>query len=180
MKPRRLSLPDDLRGENAAELTDSLLAHLQRQFYPDDRQLFHRDRRLLLKAITWPAAWLREKGFNDPTIMPPDDYRALIMDRINEVKRHGDYQKYRLYFPGYLLKCIQNWFLHQGDSYYDRLKSTRNLADIALARVQRLASPTPPPIPVVDILATAHSLIKKQKSSKRANATKTTPQLSLF
>jgi hypothetical protein len=176
-----VELPAELRGENAAELTEALLAHIQRQFYPDNVKLFHRDRRLLLKAVTWPATWLREKGFNDPNIMPADDYRRLIMDRINDVKRHGDFAKYGDYFPGYLMKCIQNWFLHQGDGYYDRLKSARNVFEVAALKVQRLASrATDAPPPIVDVLAAAHAVVNRKNSVKRPKNTEGAPQLALF
>jgi hypothetical protein len=156
-----------------------LLKHIQQQFYPDNPKRFHRDRRMLLKAITWPATWLREKGLNETNVMPSDRYRQLILDQINEVKRYGQYMKYGEYFPGYLMKCIQNWFIHQGDGFYEQLKGARSLFDIALVKVQNLPAREVAQPPVVDVLAAAHGLVKKKPLNSTRNTTKNT-QLQLL
>ena len=56
---------------------------------------------MLLYALTWPAAWLDSRALR----MHRQDYQRML---IVQITRHGDPERYRAYFPKYLLKCLQD------------------------------------------------------------------------
>ncbi|MCC5807752.1 MAG: hypothetical protein JJU00_15615 [Opitutales bacterium] len=76
---------------------DALLEHIRKRFYdphlPDKR--FHRDRRMLLYALTWPASWLEERALR----LSPRRYETLLRERLDAIARHGDPNRYQPYFP---------------------------------------------------------------------------------
>jgi hypothetical protein len=77
----------DSRGDPVQQL----LGAVQRRFYaaPSLRD-FHRDRRMLLYALTWPAVWLERRGLTCSAMR----YQALLADRIAEIALHGDPARY--------------------------------------------------------------------------------------
>ena len=100
-----------------------LLQTIPTNFYDNaEVKRYYRDRRLLLYALTWPAAWMVERGLRPS----PKYYEQLITERLHEIATHGDPASYQRYFPRYLLKCLQPWFLRHGDSLYEELKHIRN------------------------------------------------------
>jgi hypothetical protein len=109
---------------NAADLptTEALLDILRERFYPDQHRLFHRDRRMLLYALTWPAHWLDQRGL----ATAPHTYRQILTQRLDAIQIHGNPDRYLAYFPAYLLKSLQDWFVHHGEDLYDQLKHIRN------------------------------------------------------
>jgi hypothetical protein len=142
--------------------TEELLAHIRKRFYapPTQYPLFHRDRRMLLYSITWPAQWMDQRGLP----ITAQTYQKLLTQRIEDIAKHGEPARYQAYFPRYLLKCIQDWFAHHGDDLYNELKHVRNqLCGIeALLRQQPnqsaddLASP----------IAAAHAVLARQNQRK--------------
>jgi hypothetical protein len=161
------------RPTQGPEFVEGLLGAVQRRFYaaqsPRD---FHRDRRMLLYALTWPAVWLERRGLTCSALR----YHALLADRLAEIAWHGDPARYGAYFPTYLLKCLQDWFQHHGDELYDELKHIRNALDQVLASagfavaVQRDARH-------VEWLASAHHLIRARREKRQKSDGR---QLSLF
>jgi hypothetical protein len=107
-------------GERTAhELLDSI----RLRFYSTQPPAsFHRDRRMLVYALTWPAVWLERRGL----FCSPRRYRALIEDRLDAIRAHGEPARYGAYFPAYLLKCLQDFFDRHGDDLYVELKHVRN------------------------------------------------------
>jgi hypothetical protein len=57
-----------------------------------------RERQRLLYAVTWPAAWLDERGLT----CAPQRYQTLIEERLQIIAAHGDCTRYDAYFPSYL------------------------------------------------------------------------------
>jgi len=127
------------RGMDRAAPRQPLRLPQRRESDPAALRRFHRDRRMLLYALTWPAVWLERRGLT----CPPGRYRALIAERLDAIGAHGDPACYSAYFPRYLLKCLQDWFERHGDDLYGDLKHIRNALDQVLAsarfaeRVQR-------------------------------------------
>jgi hypothetical protein len=163
-------------GPNAgsiAETVRQLLGAVQRRFYavqsPRD---FHRDRRMLLYALTWPAVWLERRGLT----CSARRYHALLADRLAEIALHGDAARYGAYFPAYLLKCLQDWFQHHGDELYDELKHIRNALHQVLASA-RFAVTVQRDAKHVELLASAHRLIRAQREKRQKSDGR---QLSLF
>lgn len=160
-----LSLPNGL--------VEGLLAVVQRRFYTaHSSRDFHRDRRMLLSALTWPAAWLERRGL---TCSAPR-YHALVVERLAAIAEHGDPARYGAYFPTYLLKCLQDWFQHHGEELYDELKHIRNALDQVLASA-RFAATVQRDARDVELLASAHRLIRAQREKR---PTADGRQLSLF
>jgi hypothetical protein len=139
-----------------------LLEEVRRRFYAGQPvRDFHRDRRMLLYALTWPAVWLERRALTCSATR----YHALLADRLADIAVHGDPARYGAYFPAYLLKCLQDWFQHHGDELYDELKHIRNALDQVLASthfaagVQRNAQHT-------ELLAATHRLIQARRAQR--------------
>lgn len=167
-------------GSPMGDTVQHLLGAVQRRFYaaqsPRDhaegRASFHRDRRMLLYALTWPAVWLERRGLTCSSMR----YHALLADRLAEIALHGDPARYGAYFPTYLLKCLQDWFQHHGEQLYDELKHIRNALDQVLASA-RFAVTVRRDAKHVELLASAHRLIRAQREKRPKSDGR---QLSLF
>lgn len=133
---------------------------------------FHRDRRMLLYALTWPAVWLERRGLT----CSETRYQALLAARLADIAVHGDPARFGAYFPAYLLKCLQDWFQHHGEELYDELKHIRNALDQVLASarfaasVQRHAHHT-------ELLAATHRLLQARRAQREKPDDR---QMSLF
>ena len=143
--------------------TDRLLAQIKQRFYAPDssNKRFHQDRRMLLYALTWPAGWMDRRGLP----MSSQTYEKLLTERLDDIATHGQPERYRQYFPRYLLKCIQDWFAHHGEDLYQELKHVRNqLYGIeALMRQQPQQSADD----VVTPIAAAHAVLARQNHRKK-------------
>jgi hypothetical protein len=150
-----------------------LLEQVRCRFYAGHPERdFHRDRKMLLYALTWPAIWLERRGLT----CPAPRYRGLLADRLAVILAHGDPARYGAYFPAYLLKCLQNWFDRYGDELYGELKHIRNALDRVLASA-RFAATVQRDAQHVEFLAATHRLIRAQRDHPRATDER---QLPLF
>lgn len=150
-----------------------LLEVVRRQFYAQlPPTHFHRDRRMLVYALTWPAGWLDSRGLT----CSPSRYRTLIADQLDDICTHGDPARYGVYFPAYLLKCLQDWFRHRSDALYAELKHIRNALDRILASAA-FASEVQLHARHIELLAATHRLLHAQRARR---AVPDAGQLSLF
>ena len=156
-----------------AETLQPLLKSVEQRFYQAlPARAFHRDRRMIVYALTWPSVWLCCRGLTCSSAR----YNLLIAGRLEAIAAHGDPCRYGAYFPAYLLKCLQDWFKHHGDELYDELKHVRNAIDQVLASVS-FAANVHRDARHVELLASAHRLIHASRTSRG----KSYPgQLSLF
>jgi len=155
------------------EAVHQTLATIRRRFYSaQPPAAFHRDRRMLLSALTWPAVWLERRALT----CSPARYRSLLDDRLEAVAAHGDPARYGGYFPAYLLKCLQDWFQHHGDELDAELKHVRNALDQVLASV-RFAERVQRDARNIDLLAATHRLLHARRANR---VTGDDRQLSLF
>lgn len=140
---------------------DELLRNIRGQFYTDQpEKRFHQDKTVLLMAILYPANWLKERGIT----WPADRYFQTLRDLLNQVKRHGATAQIR-YFPGYLLKVVQDHFAHNSDAYCDEGKQARHTWERALGRAldsTRLAKVRQDE-QVIDTMAAAHRILASGK-----------------
>lgn len=174
MKNRAVSVKPPARGPAALEgAVPELLEVIRRRFYATAPPAhFHRDYRMLLYALTWPAGWLDSRGLN----CSPARYQALIAERLEAICVHGDPARYGAYFPAYLLTCLQDWFQHRGDELYAELKHIRNALDRILgsvgvvSEVQRHAHH-------IELLAATHRLLHARRPRRVVSDHS---QLSLF
>jgi hypothetical protein len=152
---------------------EGLLEEVRRRFYAGHpRRDFHRDRRMLLYALTWPATWLEARAL---TCSPPR-YHTLIAERLVDIAVHGDPARSGAYFPAYLLKCLQDWFRYHGEELYDELKHIRNALDQVLASV-RFAADVQRDAQHTELLAATHRLIQARRAQREKPDGR---QLSLF
>jgi len=149
---------------------EALLDSIRGRFYtatnPLDRtalRRFHRDRRLLLYALTWPATWLEHRGLT----CPPGRYRRLIDERLAAIAAHGDPARYGPCFPRYLLKVLQDFFERHGDDLYGDLKHIRNALDQVLASA-RFAARVRDDARQLDVLVATHRLLHAQRTARVA------------
>lgn len=156
-----------------SEALQELLNSVERRFYRTlPPRAFHRDRRMIIYALTWPATWLGDRGLT----CSPARYNLLIAERLQAIAAHGDPCRYGSYFPAYFLKCLQDWFQHHGEDLYDELKHVRNALDQILTSV-RFAENVKRDAHHVELLASAHRLIQPRQAS---HGKRDPHQLSLF
>ena len=117
------------------ELTNDLLGFIQRKFYEGDAVEFNKDKRRLLKwAVLWPATYMDERGVT----LPPDRFKQIFTETIILALEQGNTGgiKYR---PAWIGKVIQShWKIHW-EEIYAEAKSSRSLADHALAMLGKVA-----------------------------------------
>lgn len=154
------------RSASAATMDQAiavLLETVRLRFYASrvDPRQFHRDRRMLLYALTWPAVWLDRRGLT----CPGRRYLNLINERLDAIRAHGDPACYNAYFPRYLLKCLQDWFERYGDDLYGELKHIRNALDQVLASA-RFAARIRDDARELDVLVATHRLLRAQHAAR--------------
>jgi hypothetical protein len=159
----------------AQDLLDSLLALIQRHFYPysiqsadggynhDESRAFAQDRsRLLSWVILWPARFMTGKGFT----VTGDRYKQIFISIILEAVRYGNTSKVT-YRPAWLKHVVQTHFRHHWEEYYAEAKSARAQADHALhvlGRLPRVNGGTD----AVSEMSAAHALLARKKPAKKS------------
>lgn len=145
-----------------ASLVRDLLGVIHRQFYPDAEKELYQDRNFLLRAVTFPAKWLKQRG----VALPEKEYRALLLTIFTTIKHHGATGQIRR-FSAYFLHCVQEHMKHHGEEYYDRGKQIRGIiADVHLG--VRKAKPTDPQLDdSTELLAAIHATIKSRGGRKK-------------
>jgi hypothetical protein len=163
---------------------ETILEQIRRRFYcaqgasqPQGAGRFHRDRRMLIYAVSWPAVWMRQRALT----CSPDRYQALIIERLEAIAAYGDPARFdpctaHAYFPAYLLKCLQDWFTHHGDELYDELKHLRNAIDKILAS-PAFAARARQQAGQINLIAAAHQLVRPKPKAPKASGP---AQLTLF
>jgi hypothetical protein len=161
-----MNCSDPLRRSAVPEqrVLEDILADIRLRFYATQpREHFHRDRRMLLYALSWPATWLERRGLS----CSAQRYRTLIAQRLDAIRAHGDPQCYGDYFPRYLLKCLQDFFERHGDELDGELKHIRNALDQILASA-RFAARVQAGARNIDTLAAVHRLLHAQRARRVA------------
>jgi hypothetical protein len=161
-----MNCSDPLRRSAVPEqrVLEDILADIRLRFYATQPPaLFHRDRRMLLDALSWPAVWLERRGL----CCSSRRYRTLMVERLDAIHAHGDPARYGGYFPRYLLKCLQDFFDRHGDELYHEFKHIRNALDQILASA-RFAARVQADARNIDTLAAVHRLLHAQRARRVA------------
>lgn len=145
-------------------MVDRLLGLIWETFYKgQDGRKWLQEQRPLIRAITWPAVWLNERGVG----MPTADYEAKLREIIGIISRHGKRAEIR-HVPAYLGDCIRAHFQHHGDEIYEARKHVRNALDFALLKGQparpAVADAVPALVAAHAVLATARKAAKTPKT----------------
>jgi hypothetical protein len=149
------------------EMVDRLLATVRGQFCGSmTGQEWGKHSHFVKKnVVLWPAHYIcRVKGFT----VTAERYEAIMRGIFMEIKQHGDTGNVR-YWPGYLMKCVQDHWNHHWEEYYNESKSARNLAETALVQLGRLPAPVDS---AVETLASAHAVLASKAKQKRKPAVK--------
>ena len=80
---------------------------------------------LLQKSYDFNSAnlvGLNSSGNSQALRMHSQDYRRMLMDKLEQIHAHGDPARYRAYFPKYLLKCLQDHCHYHHETLYRELK----------------------------------------------------------
>ena len=139
---------------------DTVLRYIRKHIYEDMNEAFQRDRRRLLYALTWPAAWLDSQALR----MHSQDYRRMLMDKLEQIHAHGDPARYRAYFPKYLLKCLQDHCHYHHETLYRELKHASYSIEEIVKNIQTN------PDNHTTVLAQAHALLRQKQRNKDTTA----------
>lgn len=155
------------------ELIGSLMSLVRGQFCGDmtAKEWAQHSHFVRRNVVLWPAHFVfNVKGFT----LPGQRYEQILRGIFSEIKQmgHTDVVKF---WPGYLMKCVQEHFEHHWEEYYAEAKSVRNMAMHTLATL----GSKPAEDKTVEALALAHrALTRKVKPVVFKPASKA--QLSLF
>jgi hypothetical protein len=166
--------PERPKQETPGDLVNDLMLAIRNQFYGDCLERWHADQHFIRRnVVTWPAGWLNKRGVT----LPPKRYRDILFSILNGVKVHGNTGAVR-FWPGYLMKCVQEHFAVHGEEYYQEGKSIRAKADIAMFAVSRAKEAAHRADPVQGV-AIAHAVLQAAHTRKR-KACKPPQQRDLF
>jgi len=142
-----------------AEIVGDLLASIRGAFYGDlDGKQWHQEKRFLMRVVTWPAAWFNRRGVT----IRPDRYKAIFLGILDGIKVHGATAAVK-FWPGYLLRCVQEHFRHHGDAYYEEGKAMRATVERALSQVTGRPQTDP-----VEALAHVHAVLAPRRTRARS------------
>jgi hypothetical protein len=159
------------KQETPKELELRLLGVVRGQFCGDmtDKEWFTHSHFIRKNVVLWPAKFMRTGVIGDQrlhtgftlTIKRYEEIMRLIFDTI---KTHGTNEPIR-YWPGYLMKCVQDhWRIHWED-YYKESKNVTRIADAVLVNSGKAASVDR----TVEALAMAQGVLdRKRRKSKVA------------
>lgn len=140
------------------ELLNSLLKTVREQFYAFAPKRWPAQQQLVKHALTWPARWFSERNID----LTAEEYERFILDRLQEVKRHGATDTIK-FFPRYLLHVLQEHCRFHEDALYTAAKSRRNALDRVLSGIQKAQKP-PVAASAVPRLAELHAMLTTKKS----------------
>ena len=139
---------------------DSVLRYIGKHIYKDNTSAYARDQRMLLYALTWPAAWLDSQALR----MHREDYQRMLMDKLKQIHAHGDSARYGAYFPRYLLKCLQDHCHRHHQTLYRELKHASYSIEEIVKNIQTSTDNH------TIVLAQAHALLRQTQRNKDTNA----------
>jgi hypothetical protein len=159
-------MSDRPKQEVDADLVDSLLAYVRNQFCGSmtGAEWGKHSHFVKRNVILWPAKFITGKGFT----LPGPRYAQIMRTVFAEIKAHGSTGSVR-YWPGYLMKCVQDHFKHHWEEYYQEAKSARNIAESTLLTLGRLPARTDS---TVETLAKAHHVLAAKAKRARQPAIK--------
>lgn len=125
-------------------------------------------------VIMWPARYICDKkGF----VLPGDRYEQIMRQIFLEIRQNMTHGPIK-YWPGYLMKCVQEHWKHHWEEYYAESKSAANLAQASLAALQTLPQRSDGAVEAISAAHTVLSYKAGQRAKKKAAARET--QMGLF
>ena len=148
-------------------IADDLLEQVRRMFYPPARaKEFFQDKRILLRVVSEPAAWLKFRGVK----LPAKRHREIVSLVLTTIRREGKQVSKARRLSAYLLHCMQAHLSHHGEEYYYEGRRMRDvLADVLLGA--RPAHPNDPaPDDATDLLAAVNSTVRSKGGRPKKHA----------
>jgi uncharacterized protein YjaG (DUF416 family) len=117
----------------APEFINEQLALIRRTFFAKtSEKQFFQEKNMLLQAIAFPAAHLKERyGVSAMDSL----YRRILKTVIETIVEKGNRAKIER-FSAYFLHCVQTHMQHHGEEYYEAAKAARSAADILPAAMR--------------------------------------------
>lgn len=147
------------------EITRDLLCTIRRQFVPDvDEKTWFKEHNQFIKrnVVLWPARFIVIKGFT----LPVARYKTIMQGILTEIKHHGQTGAVR-YWPGYLMKCVQEHWRHNWETYYQEAKSATDRADKTLIALRQITTDRAPD-PIAAMAAAQRILTAPKRRPKPA------------
>jgi len=146
------------------DLVDRLLETIRGQFCAQMTGKEWGQARHFLKrnVVLWPARFMFGKGFT----VPAARYEAILRSVFADIKTHGKADAIK-YWPGYLMKCVQDHLRHHWEEYYAEAKSIRSAAETALMHLGKLQHQHDP---TVEALAAAHKVLSDARRQVKRSA----------
>ncbi len=160
------------------KMLEDLLAHVRAEFYAGKDAAFFSERKQLLKAITYPAAYL-EKRNGLPT---PERYEEIFRKEIvAPLKKHSKYVPLRgSYWCAYFYQCVQHHIAKHWETYYEESKAIqRQVADV-LHGLLKIKSEQPAPEQRMSALVEVHRAVSSKGGRKKAEPANSQIQPELF
>lgn len=155
------------KQEVSADLVAGLMAIIRHQFCGQmtGEEWGKNSHFVRRNVVLWPARFIfTQKGFT----VPGPRYEQIMRGVFAEIKANMTNADI-LYWPGYLMKCVQDHFKHHWEEYYDEAKAARNIAEstmIALGRLPARQDST------VETLAGVHRVLAAKAKQARKPALK--------
>lgn len=177
MKPAKFTRPTPravATQETPADLVNDLMTAVRNGFYGEDPEAWFAQQHFIKRnVILWPASFVIRKGFT----MAPERYKAALLEVFQGIKQHGQTGAVK-FWPGYLMKCVQDHFKIHWEEYYTESKSIIAKVDQALFAASRATEAQRGP-DQVQSLASAHAVLVANKRRKKV-VPETSLELPLF
>lgn len=160
MKPTNSNVP---RQIVPAELINELMILVRNQFCANMSgeewgKSSHFVRR---NVIMWPARFICDKkGFT----LPGERYEAIMRGIFLEIRQNMTNAPIR-YWPGYLMKCVQEHWQHHWEEYYSEAKAADQLAQASLVALKTLPVRSDD---TVQTIAAAHQVLAHKSAQRKA------------
>jgi hypothetical protein len=158
-------LPTVEMGMAAPEFIKEQLAIIRRAFFAKlSEKRFFQERNLLLQAISFPAAHLKERYGVDTPLSLSRTILATVIDTIRTKGNCRGIERVSVYF----LHCVQEHLKHHGEEYYNQAKAARTAEDF-LPAVMRNVQVGVDPV-TTRSLPELHRILKSRGGRKKQRA----------
>jgi hypothetical protein len=125
--------------KEGAILLGELMLMFRKAFYadsftPETEKVFYHDRNMLRQAATYPAHFLKEKGWR----FDPVAYKEIIAVVIATIRAYGRKPEEMQRRSAYILHCVQDHMQHNWDRYWQQSKRIDLLAQKEARRLESL------------------------------------------
>lgn len=159
---KRKAAAERPRQQLPVEIIGDLMTAVRNGFYGGDEKWFPQQADIRRMVVTWPAAWLNQRGVT----LSPERYKALLLGIFNDIKAFGNTGGVK-YWPRYLRFCLQEHFKHHGEEIYEEAKALRNQVETALMAGRQAAEASRGADPVAAVALVHQALVKGHRRKHR-------------